>query len=129
MNTVTVAPITRTIRGLSIEIPVGAANGLNERGVVACDHITTIPAGALGPQIGRLLDDQEPTLTDAIHAAFDLVSEGLSVAYRIIEVRSLESLRPDVELRDLVPREDGAFATSLRRLTRRAILRAADSGG
>jgi mRNA interferase MazF len=72
MNTVTVAPITTTVRGLSTEVPVGSANGLNERGVVACDHVTTIPAGALGPQIGRLLDDQETTLIQAIHAAFDL---------------------------------------------------------
>jgi len=72
MNTVTVAPITTTIRGLSTEVPVGATNGLNEQGVVACDHITTIPAGALASQIGRLLDEQEATLTEAIHAAFDL---------------------------------------------------------
>jgi mRNA interferase MazF len=72
MNTVTIAPITTTIRGLSTEIAVGPANGLNERGVVACDHVTTIPSGALGSQIGRLLDEQEPALTQAIHAAFDL---------------------------------------------------------
>jgi mRNA interferase MazF len=72
MNTVTVAPITTTIRGLSTEVPVGTANGLNERGVVACDHITTVPANALGAQIGRLLGEQESTLTEAIHAAFDL---------------------------------------------------------
>lgn len=72
MNTVTVAPVTTTIRGLSTEVPVGPANGLNERGVVACDHVTTIPVGALGSQIGRLLNDQERTLTAAIHAAFDL---------------------------------------------------------
>jgi mRNA-degrading endonuclease toxin of MazEF toxin-antitoxin module len=45
---------------------------LNERGAVACDHITTIPAGALRSQIGRLLDEQETTLTEAIHAALDL---------------------------------------------------------
>jgi mRNA interferase MazF len=72
MNTVTVAPITRTIRGLSSEVPVGPANGLNERGVIACDHVTTIPTTVLGAQVGRLLDDQETTLAEAIHAAFDL---------------------------------------------------------
>jgi mRNA interferase MazF len=72
MNTVTVAPITTTIRGLSTEVPVGTANGLDEEGVVACDHVTTIPAAALGRQIGRLLDEQEADLTDAIRAAFDL---------------------------------------------------------
>lgn len=72
MNTVTVAPITKTIRGLSSEVRVGAANGLEGEGVIACDHITTIPAAVVGRQIGRLLDDQEAGLTDAIHAAFDL---------------------------------------------------------
>jgi mRNA interferase MazF len=72
MNTVTVAPITTTIRGLSTEVPLGTANGLDERCVIACDHVTTIPVAALGPQIGRLLDEQEADLTDAIHAAFDL---------------------------------------------------------
>jgi len=72
MNTVTVAPITTTIRGLSTEVPVGVLNGLEERCVVACDHVTTIPVTALGEQVGRLLDEQESALTAAIHAAFDL---------------------------------------------------------
>lgn len=72
MNTVTVAPITTTIRGLSTEVPLGTANRLEERCVVACDHVTTIPVAALGEQIGRLLDEQEADLTAAIHAAFDL---------------------------------------------------------
>ncbi len=72
MNTVTVAPLTTTIRGLSTEVPVGPSNGLDERCVIACDHITTIPVAALGQQVGLLLDEQEADLTDAIHAAFDL---------------------------------------------------------
>lgn len=72
LNTVTIAPITTTIRGLSTEVPVGTENGLEEQGVVACDHITTIPAAALGRQIGHLLDRQEGALAGAIHAAFDL---------------------------------------------------------
>ncbi|MBV9819698.1 MAG: type II toxin-antitoxin system PemK/MazF family toxin [Solirubrobacterales bacterium] len=72
MNTVTVAPITSTIRGLSTEVAVGSPNGLNERGVVACDHVTTIPTGALGSQIGRLLDQQEAMLAEAIRSAFGL---------------------------------------------------------
>jgi mRNA interferase MazF len=72
LNTVTVAPITSTIRGLSTEVRLGTANGLHEQCAVACDHVTTIPVAALGPQIGRLLDEQEPELTDAIHSAFDL---------------------------------------------------------
>ena len=72
LNTVTVAPITSTIRGLSTEVPVGMANGLENPSVVACDHVTTIPKETLGSRIGLLLDDQEHALSDAIHAAFDL---------------------------------------------------------
>lgn len=72
LSTVTVAPITSTIRELSTEVRVGTRNGLSQESVVACDHITTIPAEALGGQIGLLLEDQEPSLIEAIHAAFDL---------------------------------------------------------
>jgi mRNA interferase MazF len=72
LRTVTVAPITTTIRGLSSEVGVDAANGLTEPSVVSCDNITTIPTDAVGAQIGVLLDSQEPALSDAIVAAFDL---------------------------------------------------------
>ncbi len=72
LNTVTIAPITTPVRGLSTEVPVNAANGLAGRSAVACDHITTIPALALGRQIGVLLDNQEDQLTAAVRAAFDL---------------------------------------------------------
>jgi mRNA interferase MazF len=72
LNTITIAPITTTIRGLSTEVLCGPRNGLDERCAVACDHVTTIPAERLGRQVGRLLDEQEAELTRAIHAAFDL---------------------------------------------------------
>ncbi|MFI4977261.1 MAG: type II toxin-antitoxin system PemK/MazF family toxin [Solirubrobacterales bacterium] len=72
LATVTVAPIIGTIRGLSTEVGVDVANGLSGPSVVSCDNITTIPTTTLGEQIGVLLDDQEPALSDAITAAFDL---------------------------------------------------------
>lgn len=72
MDRVTVAPITTTIRGLSTEVPVGPANGLDDRCVVSCDTIVTVPKSALDRQIGHLLPAQEAALTAAIHAAFDL---------------------------------------------------------
>src|ERR1700735_3583233 len=72
LQTVTVAPITTTIRGLSTEVLVGTANGLAEPSVVSCDNVTTIPAEALRDQIGVLLSHQELCLTEAIRAAFDL---------------------------------------------------------
>ena len=72
MARVTVAPITSTVRGLSTEIPVGPANGLDHACVVSCDNIVTVPKSALGGHIGYLLPAQETALTAAIHAAFDL---------------------------------------------------------
>lgn len=72
LSRVTVAPITSTIRGLSTEVPVGRSNGLDHESVVSCDNIVTVPASALGPQLGFLLAEQEAALTAAIRAAFDL---------------------------------------------------------
>jgi mRNA interferase MazF len=72
LTRVTVAPITSTIRGLSTEVPVGRANGLDHDSVVSCDNIVTVPVATLGRQIGFLLADQEADLTVAIRAAFDL---------------------------------------------------------
>ncbi len=72
LDRVTVAPITTTIRGLSTEVPLGPANGLDHPCVISCDNIVTVPKSALGRQIGFLLPAQEAALTAAIHAAFDL---------------------------------------------------------
>ena len=72
LRTITIAPITTTIRGLSSEVRVDTANGLAGPSVVSCDNITTIPTDSLGAQIGVLLDSQELALTEAIIAAFDL---------------------------------------------------------
>lgn len=72
LGRVTVAPITTTIRGLSTEVPVGTANGLDQDSVVSCDNIVTVPADSVGRQIGALLAAQEPALAEAIRLAFDL---------------------------------------------------------
>ncbi|MBJ7332082.1 MAG: type II toxin-antitoxin system PemK/MazF family toxin [Solirubrobacteraceae bacterium] len=72
LATVTIAPITTTIRGLSTEVPVGTQNGLDGPSVVSCDNVTTIPKDRLGERVGTLLDGQEQALSDAIRAAFDL---------------------------------------------------------
>ncbi|MCP9489379.1 MAG: type II toxin-antitoxin system PemK/MazF family toxin [Solirubrobacteraceae bacterium MAG38_C4-C5] len=72
LKNVTVAPITSTIRGLSTEVPLGTANGLDQACVVSCDNIVTVPKAALGGQVGYLLAAQEPLLAAAIRAAFHL---------------------------------------------------------
>lgn len=72
LSRVTVAPITTTVRGLSTEVPVGPANGLDHDSVVSCDNIVTVPVDTLGRQLGFLLADQEPALSEAVRTAFDL---------------------------------------------------------
>ena len=72
MSRVSVAPITSRVRGLSVEVPVGARNGLESDCVVNLDNIVTIAQTDLGRQIGWFYSDQERTLTEALHAAYDL---------------------------------------------------------
>lgn len=72
LQRVTIAPITSRARGISSELRVGRRNGLDHDSVVNCDGLTTILRRDLGPQIGFLLDSQEPDLATAIQAAFDL---------------------------------------------------------
>lgn len=72
LTRLTVAPITSTIRGLSTEIVVGQANGLDHDSVVSCDNVLTVPKSAIGRQLGYLLPHQEPALAEAILAAYDL---------------------------------------------------------
>lgn len=72
MRSVTVAPVTSRVRGLSTELPLGPANGVQGDCVVSLDNIRTIPTEDLGRQIGWLFDAQEPALARALILAFDL---------------------------------------------------------
>jgi mRNA interferase MazF len=72
LSRVTVAPITFRVRGLTVEVPVGQSNGLDQDSVINCDNIVTIPTSAVGRQVGFLWSEQEPKLSEAVRAAFDL---------------------------------------------------------
>ena len=72
MTKVTVAPITSTIKGLSSEVPVGPANGLDRDCVISLDNVVTVPASALGRTLGHLGLDQEERLARAVVLAYDL---------------------------------------------------------
>lgn len=72
MTKVTVAPITSTVRGLSSEVRVGTANGLDHECAVALDNVVTVPTALLGRTIGYLTVEQEAQLARAVVLAFDL---------------------------------------------------------
>ena len=72
LSTITVAPVTSTIKGGFTEVLVGPANGLDHDCVVSLDNIQVVDAGAVGRLVGFLLPDQEGELATAISRAFDL---------------------------------------------------------
>jgi mRNA interferase MazF len=47
LSSVTVAPITSRVRGLTVEVPVGQSNGLDQDSLINCDNIVTIPTSAV----------------------------------------------------------------------------------
>jgi mRNA interferase MazF len=54
-TSVTVAPVTRTIRTIPSELPLGRRHGLRAMSVANCDSLQTVPKALLGPRpIGRL---------------------------------------------------------------------------
>jgi mRNA interferase MazF len=74
-NAVTVAPVTRTVRDIPTEVPLGRRHGLEARSVANCDSLQTIPKRALrqGP-IGRLRTDELPELDRALRFALGIRS-------------------------------------------------------
>ncbi len=72
MTKVTVGPITSTIKGLSSEVSVGPANGLDHEGVIALDNVVTVPADRVVRVLGFLSARQEAELARAIVLAYDL---------------------------------------------------------
>jgi len=72
MTKVTVAPITSTVKGLSSEVPVGSANGLDHDCAVSLDNVLTIPTELLGRTLGYLTSEQERELARSVVLAYDL---------------------------------------------------------
>jgi mRNA interferase MazF len=54
LNTVTVAPLTRTIRGVASEVLVGQEAGLKEASVINLHHVVTVPRAGLRRYIGSV---------------------------------------------------------------------------
>jgi mRNA interferase MazF len=69
---VTVAGITRSDRGLSTKVRVGADGGIDVPSFINMDDIQTISTDNLIRFVGVFPDEREPELTAAVLAAFDL---------------------------------------------------------
>jgi len=69
---VTVAPLTRTIRGIRTEVPVGPDDGVPADSVVNLDDIGTIPKALLESPIAQLSRERMSAIRRAIMFALDL---------------------------------------------------------
>lgn len=54
LHTVTVAPITSTIRGVPSEVVVGAESGLKQPSAINLHHVATIPRAGLRTFVGSV---------------------------------------------------------------------------
>jgi mRNA interferase MazF len=71
-TSVTVAVITRTIRSIPVEVPLGEEDGMPVKCVVNLDNILTIPKNRLGECATRLSPGKMSAVVKAIVFALDL---------------------------------------------------------
>lgn len=70
LSNVTVAPLTRTIRGINAEVRLSEADGLPSECVVSLENILTIPAESLDTRIATLNRARMVEVFDAIRFVF-----------------------------------------------------------
>lgn len=71
LRTILVAPVTRTIRQIPTEVPLGPDDGLPAECVAAFDAITVFPRAMLVRRMGALSPTRVHELCDALCAATD----------------------------------------------------------
>ncbi len=71
-TSVTVAPVTRTIRGIPVEVLLGQEDGMPAKCVVNLDDIITVPRSRLTERITVLASEKMTAVARAIIFALDL---------------------------------------------------------
>lgn len=72
LHAVTVAPVTRSIRGIPTEIVLGSDAGLKERSAANLDAIQTVSKKRVGRYLGSLPADRKDELREALLFALGL---------------------------------------------------------
>lgn len=68
LTRILVAPVTSTVRGLSTEVALGAAEGLRPDCVASLDNIQLIPVRILLKRAGRVAPQRWPEFCQAVAA-------------------------------------------------------------
>jgi mRNA interferase MazF len=71
LRTVLVAPVTRTIRGIPTEVPLGISEGLPVASAATMDNVLTFPKSMLVRRMGALAPERHRELGAALAAAID----------------------------------------------------------
>jgi mRNA interferase MazF len=71
LRTVLVAPVSRTIRRIPTEIPLGISEGLPVASVASMDGVLAFPKSMLVRRLGALAPERRHELGDALAAAID----------------------------------------------------------
>ena len=71
-TSITVAPVTRTVRDIPVEVSLGREDGLRATYVVSLDDITTIPKALLTRRVSLLSQARMEAIEVAIRFALDL---------------------------------------------------------
>jgi mRNA interferase MazF len=69
---ITVAPVTRTIRNIPVEVILDQSDGMPVRCVINLDDITTLPKVLIKQRITALSAEKIHQIDDAIRFALDL---------------------------------------------------------
>ncbi len=69
LSTIVVAPVTRTVRGIPTEVPLGPAEGLPSECAASFDNLQAIPwREGLATRLGALGVERRPELCRALRA-------------------------------------------------------------
>lgn len=71
LNTIVIAPVTRTIRNIPTEIPLGDRHGLPDDCVAAFDNLQPIRRSYLTSRVGGLAVEETARICDALCALAD----------------------------------------------------------
>lgn len=71
-SAVTVVPLTQTIRGIPVEVPLGPEDGIPRRSAANADTVTTLPKALLIEHLTTLSPGKLAALDEAIRFALDL---------------------------------------------------------
>ncbi|MCC7534979.1 MAG: type II toxin-antitoxin system PemK/MazF family toxin [Deltaproteobacteria bacterium] len=72
LTQVVVAPITRTVRGIATEVPIGVESGLKEPSAAKLDQLQAVHRNRLGRFVGSLDRARKREVLDALLFALEL---------------------------------------------------------